>query len=280
MSNILTDFSTPALMNGIKSNLYEYFQYLAFSRNAEVFDSPALLRWYTNLDVPWVNGVLCRTLNNDADIERVLAEAPYFRSKSQPGFNCWLPSDLVVQAWKPRFEAYGFHYDANTPGMAIALDTLKPLHSYSPEVQIELVTTTEQLRLWTHIFVKGFQIPPSMEDSLFAMVNQLDLDWPNRSYIGYLHGEPVATSNVFLGAGVAGIQYVATCEDARGKGIGAAMTVAPLHDARQFGYRIGILQSSEMGQKVYERIGFAHICPMEHFYYAIPTNQETADNNH
>ncbi|MEZ4865585.1 MAG: GNAT family N-acetyltransferase [Caldilineaceae bacterium] len=279
MSDILTDFSASALTNRIKGNLYEYFQYIAFSKKAEALDSPALLRWYTFIDNPWLNGILCRTLNTDADIRRIMEEAPYFRSKSVHGFNCWPPSDLTVETWKPRFEAYGFRYDANTPGMSLGLDTLKPVQHYSPEIQIEHVTTLEQLRVWTRTFIKGFQIPPSMENALFALVSDLDLDWPNRNYIGYLHGEPVATSNVFLGAGVAGIQYVSTCEAARGRGIGAAMTIAPLHDAMHIGYKIGTLQSSEMGQSVYKRIGFEHVCQMEHFYYAIPPSEDAVDNH-
>lgn len=269
MSDILIDFSIPALAHAVKSNLFEYFKYIAFSKNAEVLDSPGLFRWYSNFTHPWFNGILCKRLETDADIQHLIEQAPYFQSKSMDGFNCWPPAELVVEPWKARFESYGFHYDSNTPGMAIALDSLKPVQHYSPDVQIKLVTTKDQLRLWNRTFVKGFELPPSVEGELFDLVSELPLDWPHRNYIGYLHGEPIATSNVFLGAGVAGIQYVSTIEAARRKGIGAAMTIAPLHDAAKLGYKTGILQSSEMGQTVYERIGFQHVCRMEHFYYKI-----------
>jgi GNAT superfamily N-acetyltransferase len=49
---------------------------------------------------------------------------------------------------------------------------------------------------------------------------------------------------------------VAALEAARGRGIGTAITLAPLLDARDRGYRVGVLQASEMGYPIYARMGF------------------------
>ncbi len=38
------------------------------------------------------------------------------------------------------------------------------------------------------------------------------------------------------------------------------MTLAPLLEARQLGYRTGVLGSSEMGCPVYRRLGFEERC--------------------
>ncbi len=39
-------------------------------------------------------------------------------------------------------------------------------------------------------------------------------------------------------------------------GIGTVLTLAPMEDARQLGYRIAVLQASRMGEPVYRKIGF------------------------
>ena len=84
-------------------------------------------------------------------------------------------------------------------------------------------------------------------------------------YLGLLDGAPVATASLFIGAGVAGIMYVSTLPAARRRGIGAAVTLAAMLDARDLGYRIGVLQSSNQGYPVYRRLGFVEVCKIEHF---------------
>ena len=59
-----------------------------------------------------------------------------------------------------------------------------------------------------------------------------------------------------FGAGVAAVHWVVTLPEMRHLGIGTAMTLAALREARTIGYRIAILTASPYGGGIYRRIGF------------------------
>ena len=59
-----------------------------------------------------------------------------------------------------------------------------------------------------------------------------------------------------FGAGVAAVHLVVTLPEMRHLGIGTAMTLAVLREARTIGYRIAILTASPYGEGIYRRIGF------------------------
>jgi GNAT superfamily N-acetyltransferase len=73
----------------------------------------------------------------------------------------------------------------------------------------------------------------------------------------------VATASIYLGAGVAGAYFVMTVPEARRRGIGGAITLAALQDARDTGVRYGVLGSSPAGRAVYARLGFREYCRIE-----------------
>ena len=92
-------------------------------------------------------------------------------------------------------------------------------------------------------------------------------DSPMKYYIGYLEGEPIATSQLLLSSGVAGLYSVTVVPDSRGKGIGTEMSLHPLRIARSLGYKIGVLDSTMKGLGIYKRLGFIEVSTARVFTY-------------
>ena len=264
---ILTDLSTPSLVRAIKDNLYGYFHGLGRSEITEMDEGPGWLRWCTPISHSWFNGVICSRPPVEGDAALVESTLAFFHSRGTPAITWWFSPGQPPAEWAPYLQAHGFRFENNTPGMALALDILPANQRLPAGLEIVRVEDSSALETWVDVFAEGYPIPAEIKPHLLTLLAELGLELPTSHYLGLLDSHPVATSNMFLGAGVAGVMFVATLPAARGRGVGAAMTLRPLYDARQLGYQAGILQSSQMGYPIYRRMGFQHLTAMEHFYW-------------
>ncbi len=262
MENILSDLDTASLVNAIKSNLNGFFKNLKNSSVAHTKIEGNDFYWRTPIPHPWFNGVLSD--ENPKDMSTVIDQAlSFFESNHVPTFTWWLAPHLNIKDWSKSLEPKGFSLVKAPPGMAIDLSNL-PLQN-NHQGTIEIVQDNDKLSEWTKTFTIGYGIPESMSQPFFELFADMGTDLPLRHYLYRLDGKPVGTSSLFLDAGVAGIYNVATLPEARGKGIGSLMTLIPLYYARELGFRAGILQSSEMGFSVYQKLGFKKLCDVTHF---------------
>jgi GNAT superfamily N-acetyltransferase len=267
MNHIQVDVTDQALITAICANTNEFFRHLSKSIPADPFENPKFTRWKTELQHPWFNGVLCSSTPEPEDEAVIQETIQYFRSKQVSAFSWWLEPHISSADWEPILSKYGFGFSNDTPGMAVDLHDLKEPTQQVDGLEIHIVADNEDLHKWAHVFTIGYGLPSAWETAVYDVSSKLGLGYPLRNYLGFLNGEPVATSCLFFAAGVAGVYSVATLPEARGKGIGAALTLRALHNARELGYRIGILQSSEMGFNIYKKLGFRHLCQIEYFYW-------------
>ena len=269
MNKIQTDISDRTLVTSIRANLCEFFRHLSRSLPDGHFENEKFTRWLSPLGHPWFNGVLSSKPFEESDNTFIEETIQHFRDKGVNNFTWWMEPHIKPSDWEPALSKHGFGFSDDTPGMATDLEALdesiKPVDGF----EVRVVADEESLRTWVKVFVPGYGMPLDWEDTITNLWSKLGLGFPVRNYLGYLNGEPVATSCVFFGGGVAGIYSVATLPSARGKGIGTAITLYPLLRAREMGYRVGVLQSSEMGFNIYKRLGFRHLCQIENFYKTI-----------
>jgi len=79
------------------------------------------------------------------------------------------------------------------------------------------------------------------------------------SVVAYLDGTPAAAAQTILSHGIAGVYWVGTIEEARGRGLGEAVTRAVTNEAFDRGATANSLQASVMGEPIYRRMGYEEI---------------------
>ena len=155
----------------------------------------------------------------------------------------------------------GLHVSAN-PGMVADLASLPERYATPKDLLIKRVEQETELDSFCRVVCDVFGMPEFVADAFFDLFLHLGFDSPLINYLGLIDDQVVATSSVFLGAGVAGLYNVAAVESARRKGVGAAMTAIPLLEAHAAGYRVSTLEASESGFNVYRRLGFQEYCKL------------------
>jgi ribosomal protein S18 acetylase RimI-like enzyme len=79
------------------------------------------------------------------------------------------------------------------------------------------------------------------------------------AFIADLDGRPAAIAMTIVSHGVAGIYWVGTSDEARGRGLGWTVTATAVNAGFDMGAEIASLQASPMGENLYLRMGFETI---------------------
>ncbi len=260
-SDALAALSPAVIAVAIEANPVEYWRACApHLPRVAIDDGPELFRFVTGIPFAPLNQVVSADLpveGIDARIDETLA---VFKERRAPMLWSLSPSTRPADLGS-RLEGRGLANAGTMTGMAATLDALPETTPAPPDLTIDRVTDLATLDQWRHAYTAGFEMSDFEGQAFFSLYASIGLgdDAPFRHYVGLLRGQPVASSTVFLGTNAAGVWHVATVPPARRQGIGAAMTLAPMRDARSLGYRVATLYSaaSGMGLGVYRQLGFA-----------------------
>lgn len=267
---ILRDLSAPRLIEAIEDNVVALSRAYGRMAGAELDESPEMLRFYTGIAYPFFNG-MARTRLTHGGHERTEAEIKktldYFAPRGAPLY-WWAGPSTQPADLDRHLLAAGFQVNLlDCPGMAIDLGVLPAEDAPLAGLVIERVHDPKTLETWSRTFIASYSMSEPVAEAWVTALSRFGLgpDSPLRVYLGWFEGQPVATSMMFLGAGVAGLYAVGTVEAVRGKGIGGEITARPLREARAAGYRAAILHASSMGLSVYKRMGFREYCKIRRY---------------
>jgi GNAT superfamily N-acetyltransferase len=258
MEKILKDlFSDWLVKKAIKTNWENYHYCLGRSPSVELSIGRYLTWFITSMPDHFMNLVVCTGLPPRGADEIIDGALAHFRALNIKKLS-WLVQEGVPAAELKRcllsrgltlHESFG-------ADMAVDLTSVPETLPRSAGLRIVRVETVAALKPWIHVASIGFGVPEEFEQVWYDFFAEAIFELPFWTYLALLDDQPVGTSQLFLSAGVAGIYNVTCLPEARGQGIGAAVTQAALLDARDTGYRVGILQASELGYPVYRRLGF------------------------
>lgn len=99
-------------------------------------------------------------------------------------------------------------------------------------------------------------MPAGVVEAAITDVANFTAPWVHAVVARRADGVPVAAAQVLLSHGIAGVYWVGTVADARGTGLGAAVTAAVTNRAFEAGAAAVTLQASSQGEPVYRRMGY------------------------
>ena len=158
------------------------------------------------------------------------------------------------------------------PGMALFPLPAERSTALPPGHEIRAVTDTMGLRDHAETAAAGFGMPVEWLESV--MTEEALGDPRATIYVGYTDGVPVTTGFGYRTERTIGVYNIATIESARRRGYGAAMTWRIIDDGRAGGCDVAILQASDMGFPVYEKMGFRTV--VEYMGYVDPEPEPEA----
>ncbi len=185
-----------------------------------------------------------------------VARAQEFFAARERGFSIWVRGDqdedrdLVAAA-----ETAGFQLVYEMPEMTLAAKLAPP--ELPPGAELRQLTAVEQATDFWHVATTSYESIGFPPEVFTGYTNHAGLVAENVvAFIVLLDGEPVSIAMSMVSHGVAGIYWVGSLEQARGKGLGRAVTVAATNAGFELGADVASLQASPMGKPIYEAMGY------------------------
>ena len=264
-------YSTQAFIEAAESNLVE--KCLSFARQpcGEVH-GPNPVWFVTGSHVAGYNGI-ARACLPAADVDAAIADALRpFHQRGLP-LTWWTGPSSQPGSLGARLQAAGFRHNRDMIGMCAEMDQLISTGEDMPAVEIEPVTTREGLAEWLPIYAQGFGTPPTIAreslEILALLAFDLQAGW--KHFCARQNGQIIAISSLFINDGIGGLYNLVTLPEARGQGIGAAVTLRTFAAARDMGCQIATLQTTYPNAlRLYHRLGLEVYCKFGIYQFIRP----------
>ena len=192
-------------------------------------------------------------------IEKETAQKVFnFYTNKQYPCAWWVGPSSDTKEATSHLKSAGFEHDEYDVGMVANLTQLKELVRSPEGLQIKKCKTEADFNDFGEVLASIFSPYPEEHQvrKYYQNITQVTAEQrPNlQLFVGYLNGEAVSTSGLFL-TNCAGIFDISTRPEYRCKGLGTALFHHALKQAVAQGYEVAVLQSSPDGLGIYETYG-------------------------
>jgi len=191
--------------------------------------------------------------------ERVAEAARFFKPRT-PRWSFWLCEDHLdahdLRRSRATLSDFGLRPISHPPGMMAT--RLAPARTVLPKLDVQPVANPAQQRSFAEITALAFDIPYPTAQAVYAQPQAWLGDY--KGYVGLADGRTVAIIALVETEDAIGVYSLATHPWHRRKGYAEALLRTVVAQAeQQSGTRRIVLQSSEAGYSLYQRLGFRDV---------------------
>lgn len=207
---------------------------------------------------PVISNAAFRT-DDSADPGQLIARAREFFGERGRGFSVWARGDLPADAdLVEKAGAAGLQCVHEAPEMVLSdrVET-RPL---SADVELRQLSDEEEVEDYWQVAAASYTSLGFPPEVFGYYRNRAGLLADNvAAFIAYLDGKPASIAMTIVSHEVAGVYWVGTLDEARGKGLAWATTAAATNAGFELGAEIASLQASPMGEPIYKAMGYETI---------------------
>lgn len=238
-------------------NYAEAMRELTRRAGGAVHDEDGLLLFAGAHRLPFLANGVMRTAHMVSATE-VLARGDAFFGLRARGYSVMVRAH-ADQDLHDAAVAAGLHPMGDAPGMV--LERRLPDVPLPASVTLRQVESAEDVAAFADVMARAYGTYGMPPDVAPAVLGKLEVHVAPHivSLLARVDGDPAAGAMVIVTHGVAGVYWVGTVPEARGRGLAELVTRAAGNAGFDQGARIAALQASVMGAPVYRRMGYVDV---------------------
>ncbi len=240
-----------SVVSAIEDNIYTFFTEIG--KNAKTnLHVDNRIKWILVRPSVWPNYLFDARIDSSSIVQPIRTIINHIKRGDAPSQWFIGPRSNSIALVNALTEI-GFYKLGQWPGMALKLQKMNTDFRKPDNLTVEIVRTEKRLSQWGEI------VSRAMFGNGFLSIDLFRNFLTNNNvyfYLAFLDKTAVATSLLFVSSGIGGLYLISTLSKYRNQGIGKAITLAPLLEARKMGYRIGGLFATQLGEVIYRKIGF------------------------